>query len=124
MKDDIILNPRAHSFKAGEQLHTTSVRSIFPKHHLPGHKGKQKEAQAGRQAGKQGRQGLGKKDTPSNKGKQKERQAGRQEGRQDGRQVGDKADEALGMGTHHPTKGNKKGEKLGDKRGDKLRNKL
>ena len=34
MKDDIILNPRAHSFKAGEQLHATSVHSIFPKHQL------------------------------------------------------------------------------------------
>ena len=75
------------------------------------HKGKQKETQAGRQAEKQGRQGLGKKDTPSNKGKQE----GRQEGRQDGRQAGDKGDKALGRRTHHPTKGDKKGEKLGDK---------
>ena len=79
------------------------------------HKGKQKETQAGRQAGKQGRRGLGKKDTPSNKGKQEGRQAGRQEGRQDGRQAGDKGDKALGRRTHHPTKGDKKGEKLGDK---------
>ena len=34
VKDDIILNPRAHSFQAGEQLHARSVHSIFLKHQL------------------------------------------------------------------------------------------
>ena len=28
----IILNPRAHGFQAGEQLHARSVHSIFPRH--------------------------------------------------------------------------------------------
>ena len=101
------------------------------------HKGNQKETQAGRQAGKQGRQGLGKKDAPSNKGKQEGRQAGRQEGRQDGRQgrqgLG-KADTPSNKGrqegrdtrrqggrrTHHPTKGNRKEDKVGDRMGDKI----
>ena len=122
MKDDIILNSRAHSFQAGEQLHARSVHSIFPKHQLKckmrplSTNGNKKKTQLGRQAGKSATQGLGNKDTPSKKGKQEGRQALRQEG--------DKADKALGMRTRHPTKGNKKGEKLGDNRGDKLRNKL
>ena len=53
MKGDIILNPRAHSFQAGKQLHARSAHSISStkmQNDATRHKGKQKERQAGRQA--------------------------------------------------------------------------
>ena len=114
MKDVIILNSRAHSFQAGEQLHARSVHSIFPKHQLKckmrplATNGNKKRHNLGDKLGNQRHKAL----------------EGKQEGRQALRQEGDKADKALGMRTRNPTKGNKKGEKLGDNRGDKLRNKL
>ena len=96
MKDDIILNTRAHSLQAGEQLHARSVHSIFPKHQLKckmaslATEGNKKRHKPGDKRGNQGHKGLGNKDTPSKKGKQEGRQALRQEGQ--GRQSVGNAD--------------------------------
>ena len=81
------------------------------------------ERQAGRQAWRQGRQGLGKTDTPSNKGNKKEDKLGdnlgdKLEDKLEDK-LGDKGDKTLGRRAHHPTKGNKKEDKLAHKPGDK-----
>ena len=76
-KEDIILSLRAHSFHAGEQLHARSMNSISSNHQLKydmrplATKGNKNQRQAGRQAGKKGRQGLWKADSHSTKGNKK-----------------------------------------------------
>ena len=88
-KDDIILNPGAQSFQAGEQLHTRSAHSTFAKYQLKMQnettclRGKQERDNleaAGRQAGGE----VGRQAHHPTKGNKKgdKLEAGRQAGRQ------------------------------------------
>ena len=68
MKGDIILNPRAHSFQAGKQLHARSAHSISStkmQHDATRHKGKQKVGdKLGDKLSKQGMEDKGRQEPP------------------------------------------------------------